>query len=83
MRNDGADDALVAEVRSVMAAVFQRDLPEGPVAVAAIEEWDSLKHVELVMELEAEFAVEIAPDEIARLYTDSQAIVDFLKAARQ
>jgi acyl carrier protein len=49
----------------------------------ALEEWDSLKHMHLVLALEEEFGVEFADDEVSRLATVAgltQAISDKLVA---
>jgi acyl carrier protein len=45
---------------------------------SSTEEWDSLKHVELVFELESEFCLEFSPKDIAKLYSNTNVILDYL-----
>lgn len=42
------------------------------------ENWDSLRHLNLIVELEAEFAVEFDPEEIAQMksYADIKAALE-------
>ncbi len=47
----------------------------------SLEEWDSLRHVELVFELEEHFDVSVSPDDIAALYSDSDTILAYLDAS--
>jgi acyl carrier protein len=62
--------------------VFQRTLgiriSRGNVAVRDLEEWDSLRHVELIFELEEEFGLSVSPAEIAELYSDTDTILAYL-----
>ncbi len=44
-----------------------------------IENWDSLKYVKLVMAIQAEFGVELNPEEILKI-TSVAAIADVLKS---
>jgi len=46
--------------------------------VSSTEEWDSLKHVELVFEMEREFHLEISPIDIAKLYSNTDVILNYL-----
>lgn len=51
----------------------------------ALEEWDSLKHMHLVLALEEEFGIEFADDEVSGLATVgglTQAITEKLGARR-
>lgn len=50
--------AIFADVLEVDAARIEDDSSPD-----TLEEWDSLKHVQLILELEKEFGVTIAPDE--------------------
>ena len=45
-----------------------------------IPQWDSLRHVELVFELEEEFRIEISPQAIVELFSDTDTILAFLRA---
>lgn len=52
----------------------------------ALEEWDSLKHMHLVLALEEEFGIEFADDEVSGLATVAgltQAITEKLVARRR
>lgn len=46
--------------------------------VESVEEWDSLKHVELIFELEQQFNVEIGSEDIPRLYSNTDVILEYL-----
>jgi len=64
--------------------VFSRTLGvnAGPecVRVIDLEEWDSLKHVELMFEMEEKFDLSLSPDDIAALYSDTDKVIAFLRA---
>jgi acyl carrier protein len=49
-------------------------------STAALRQWDSLRHVELIFELEEQYEVDIEPDDIVALYSDTDSILRFLKA---
>ncbi|UCG15673.1 MAG: acyl carrier protein [Phycisphaerales bacterium] len=72
-------DTLEARLRVVFRKVFRRRLDGDVLTVDDIEEWDSLSHIALVMELESQFDMEIDPDSIAPLYSNSAVILDFLR----
>ncbi len=72
-------DNLQSHLRTVFKEAFRRDVGDGVVRVADIEEWDSLSHINLIMELEAEFQLDIDPNVVASLYTDSEAILQYLR----
>ncbi len=59
--------------------VFRRQFEAGRIRVDEVEEWDSLSHIKLVMELESEFGIEIKPDSIAKLYSNFDVMVSFLR----
>jgi acyl carrier protein len=66
-------------VRDVFASVFEHspaDLPER-LDPQTVEGWTSLRHLRLVIALENEFGVEIDPDVVPALVSDT-AVVDFL-----
>ncbi|PIR00641.1 MAG: hypothetical protein COV66_05665 [Nitrospinae bacterium CG11_big_fil_rev_8_21_14_0_20_45_15] len=46
-------------------------------AMGSVFGWDSLKHVELILDISEKFNVEIPPDRIGEL-TQVSAIIDFL-----
>jgi acyl carrier protein len=65
-----------------MADVFEVDLAElpDPLTHEDLEQWDSLAHLSLMLELETEFGVEIASDAMGELLS-LEAIVSYLEAA--
>ena len=59
--------------------VFRRQFAVERIRVDEVEEWDSLSHIKLVMELETEFGIEIEPGSITKLYSNFDSIVSFLR----
>ncbi|MEJ7891573.1 MAG: acyl carrier protein [Solirubrobacteraceae bacterium] len=69
-------------VRELVADVFALDVQDVPADASAEtfpEAWDSLRHLELMLELELAFGVRIPTDTIPELVS-IPAIVDFLGA---
>ena len=62
----------------IFKRVLNIDDCSGIVAKSNTEEWDSLRHVELIFELEAAFDLDVSPDDIVELYSDTDAILNFL-----
>ena len=56
---------------------------EAPRAINKIdhEEWDSLKHIELILELEDEFGLEITDDTSLKI-TDFNSCLEIIKGSR-
>ncbi|HOX26193.1 MAG TPA: acyl carrier protein [Candidatus Krumholzibacteria bacterium] len=71
------------ELREVFAAVFGAAVPVGDFTRDAVQEWDSLGHVKLVLELEARLGVRVAPADIARLHSDFAAVRAYVERARR
>lgn len=72
--------AIEERVKKVFGNVFP-NIVEGVVETAAInitQGWDSLKHIRLIMELEAEFDINILPEDIGML-TNYSSILEKLK----
>ncbi|MBO4208919.1 acyl carrier protein [Micromonospora echinofusca] len=66
-------------VRDVFASVFDRapaDLPDR-LDPQTVDGWTSLRHLRFVIALENEFGIEIDPDVVPALVSDT-AVVDFL-----
>lgn len=63
--------------------VFERtlgvQLERTRVSVKDLEEWDSLRHVELIFELEEAFDLNILPDDIVKLYSDTDVILSYIR----
>lgn len=54
-------------ILEIMARTFQTDrLPENP-SQENVEQWDSLRHLNLIIELEMEFDTEFEPEQIAQM----------------
>ena len=60
---------------TTMGRKFDRQNQE----VAAVEEWDSMKHIELIFELESEFDVQFSAQDIAEHYSNTTNLIDFLQ----
>ncbi len=58
-----------ARLRQVVADVFglEPDRVRGDTSIDTVEAWDSLRHLNLVVALEAEFGVAFSPEEIVEL----------------
>jgi acyl carrier protein len=69
------------QVRRVMADVFEVDPAELPDHVTSqdLEQWDSLRHLELMLELEREFGVEISSEAMPELLS-LDAVEAYLRA---
>lgn len=65
----------------IFCQVMRVEAGPGNVSRESLEEWDSLRHVELVFELEENFDVSVSPDEIVSLYSDSDTIIEYLNAS--
>ena len=62
-----------ATVRSIFETVFSRSFSASPIVRADMDEWDSLRHVELILVVEDEFGVLFDESEFAGL--DSLAAI--------
>lgn len=71
---------LEADFWRAFARAMGRAVEPGRYEVAQLPEWDSLRHVELVFELEEKFRIDIPPDAIADLYSNTDTILAFLRA---
>lgn len=72
------NDLIEKRLQQCFKRAFRRTIKSENIKVQDIEEWDSLSHIKLIMELEYEFNIDIDPDIIAELYSDFQTIVGFL-----
>jgi acyl carrier protein len=64
----------------VLSRALGRPVPPGRYTVADLPEWDSLRHIELVFELEESFGVTIPPAAIADLFSDTDSVLAYLDA---
>lgn len=74
-----AQDEIEIKIKKIYNKIFSRDFNQDVIYLDDIEEWDSLSHINLIIELESEFNVDIDPDTITLLYSNSKVIEDFLK----
>lgn len=74
-------DPIEAEFWRVFSRAMGRDLAPGRYAVGELAPWDSLRHVELVFELEESFRIRVPPEAIADLFSDTDRVLTFLRTA--
>lgn len=62
-------DALTLEIRELVADVFGLDPEEVTTETSGetLEEWDSLRHLDVVMALEHRYALSFTPDDIVAM----------------
>jgi hypothetical protein len=66
----------------IFGRVVGETLPPGNYAATDLSDWDSLRHIELMFELEEQYAVDIDPEQIVALYSDTDTILTFLRDQR-
>lgn len=75
-----------AHLKSVMATIFEVDEAEiGPdTSMDTLEAWDSIKHMDLILAVEEEFAISVPDEEAADLtsYPLLRLVVRDLVAAK-
>ncbi len=59
--------------------VFGKNFSKELLTAEETEEWDSLNHIKLIMDLEKIFNIRFNPAEITNLYTNSDVIVRTIK----
>jgi acyl carrier protein len=71
-------------IRPIFAALF--NVPASSVGLATSQQdlaaWDSLGHLNLVLELEQEFGISLAPEEVERM-SDVATILNVIETARE
>jgi hypothetical protein len=75
-------DSLEDDFWLAFDAVMGRPYGPAPCRQAQVPEWDSLRHVELIFELEEKCRVTIAPGAIAALFSDTDTILAHLRACK-
>lgn len=63
----------------VFRRVFQREFNNYVLGVDDVDEWDSLSHIKLVIELEREFNLAIDSDVIPSLFSDFDTVLKFVR----
>lgn len=73
--------AMTSRLKNVIEAVFDEDFEEVERArsFSEIENWDSLNYIRLVVAVQAEFGIELTPEEIQQIKSIA-AIKEILKA---
>jgi acyl carrier protein len=73
-------DTLEADFWRLFSRVLGKPVAPGRHTPQDLADWDSLRHVELVFELEERFGVQIPQDRIAELFSDTDTVLAFLRA---
>lgn len=68
------------QLTSVFSKVFRTRITDTDFQVADIQQWDSLTHIKLVIELESLFFITIGPDDIKPLYSDYQTVKNYIES---
>ncbi len=71
--------ALEAGFWRVFGRAMGRPFAPGRYLQAQTPEWDSLRHIELIFELEEHFGVDIPPEAIAELFSDTDMLLAYLR----
>ncbi len=74
----GIDPAVERKFWRLFNRVLGCDVAPGAHRVDDVEAWDSLRHVELMFEMEEAFDLDIDPDDIVSLYSDTATILRYL-----
>ena len=62
------------KILDIMKSVFQTDILDETCSQKSCEQWDSMNHLNLVVELEMEFGVAFEPEEIAKMQTFEEVV---------
>lgn len=62
------------KILDMMKSVFQTDFLDETCSQKSCEQWDSMNHLNLVVELEMEFGVAFEPEEIAKMQTFEEVV---------
>ncbi len=66
------------ELRTVFTNALGCDLPPGEFARDQVEEWDSLGHVKLILQLESSLGVRVGPEAIPALHSDFVTVREYV-----
>ncbi len=72
-----ATEIMREEVRKIMSSVLKMQNISDEITQANCDKWDSLKHLNLIIELEDVFGVSFDPEEIAKM-KDLDSICDMV-----
>ena len=70
------------KIKDIMQRVFILENISDDISQANCDKWDSLNHLNLIIELEEEFNTSFEPEEIAEMYS-LEIITDKLRCAIQ
>lgn len=62
------------KVLEILKNLFELDTIDETCSQATCEKWDSMMHLNLVVELESEFGVSLEPDEIGQMQSYNDVI---------
>lgn len=62
----------------ILGRVLGRPVTPGSYRRDELPEWDSLRHIELIFELEEAMGLQVDPEAIAELYSSTDALLDYL-----
>ena len=62
------------KILDIMKSVFRTDAIDETCSQRNCEKWDSMNHLNLVVELEMEFGVSFEPEEIAKMQSFEEVI---------
>ncbi len=68
------------QLKKIFIDIFglDTDINQENININAINEWDSLNHLNLIISIESEFDINIPPEDIPHLYSDFNMIVKYL-----
>ncbi len=75
------DETIASKVKDILADILRldRDAIDSQDAAASLSDWDSLKHLSIIMAIEEEFLIAIPPEQIPQL-TSYTNIINWLGA---
>lgn len=77
------NQSLESDFWRLFSRVLGRPVAPGRYTPQDLPDWDSLRHVELVFELEQRFGLQIPQDRIADLFSDTDTVLEFLRKSAQ
>lgn len=69
------------QILDILRRVFKDDTINKTCSQDTCKAWDSMNHLNLVIELEMEFGISLEPEEIAKM-TDFNAVVQIINAKK-
>ena len=75
-------DEMHTEVLQILTVILKKDLFDGEVKRSEIDEWDSLRHLEVIFSVEDAFSVKFDEEELPKLNT-SLVIAEAISAKKK